>query len=138
MDTKPRRVIVWSTGGIGSIAIRAIQRRPDLELVGVWVHSPEKVGKDAGLLANGHPIGLKATNDAQALIDVQPHCIVYAASAPERDVAAIPDYVRFLNAGINVVSTSATGAVYPPAYGWYDELTSAAHAGGASFYASGN
>jgi len=26
-------VAVWSTGGIGKIAIRAIQRRPDLELV---------------------------------------------------------------------------------------------------------
>ena len=37
----PYRVVVWATGGIGSIAIRAIQRRPNLDLVGVWVHSPE-------------------------------------------------------------------------------------------------
>ena len=29
------RVVVWATGGIGSIAIRAIQRRPNLDLVGV-------------------------------------------------------------------------------------------------------
>ena len=46
MPTRPVRVAVWSTGGIGSIAIRAVDRRPDLELVGVWVHSPEKVGRD--------------------------------------------------------------------------------------------
>ena len=29
------RVVVWSTGGIGSIAIRAIHERPNLDLVGV-------------------------------------------------------------------------------------------------------
>jgi 2,4-diaminopentanoate dehydrogenase len=49
------RVVVWATGGIGSIAIRAIQRRPDIELVSVWVHSQEKVGKVAaepGLLSS--------------------------------------------------------------------------------------
>lgn len=66
------RVVVWATGGIGSIAIRTIQRRPDLELVGVWVHSPEKDGKDAGELANGEPIGLAATNDADALMRSSP------------------------------------------------------------------
>ena len=41
---------------------------PDMELVGVWVHSPEKVGKDAGELAGGEPMGVVATNDADALI----------------------------------------------------------------------
>jgi hypothetical protein len=63
----PLRVAVWTTGGIGSIAITAIRRRPDLELVGVWVHSPEKVGRDAGELANGEPLGLAVTDDADAL-----------------------------------------------------------------------
>ena len=62
------RVVVWSTGGVGAIAIDAINRRPDLELVGVWVHSPDKVGKDAGELAGGAPLGVAATNDADALI----------------------------------------------------------------------
>gem|GEM_PF-5330950 len=43
---KPIRTVVWSAGGVGSIAIEAIRRRPDLELVGVWVHSPQKVGAE--------------------------------------------------------------------------------------------
>ena len=47
-------VAVWGTGGVGSHAIRAIARRPDLNLVGVWVHSPEKVGTDAGTPGNHH------------------------------------------------------------------------------------
>ncbi|MCV7412674.1 dihydrodipicolinate reductase [Mycobacterium florentinum] len=134
------RIVVWSTGGVGSIAIDAIRRRPDLELVGVWVHSPGKVGKDAGELVGGEPMGVIATNDADALIALAPDCVVYAASGPDRDGAAVPDYVRLLAAGINVVSTSSTGLVYPPSYfapNWRDDLDEAAKAGRASFYVSG-
>jgi 2,4-diaminopentanoate dehydrogenase len=134
------RVVVWSTGGVGANAIDAIRRRPDLELVGVWVHSPDKVGKDVGELAGGEPLGLSATNDADALIALAPDCVVYAASGPDRDGAAVPDYVRLLAAGINVVSTSSTSLVYPPSYyapQWRDEMEAAGKAGGASFYASG-
>src|SRR6202048_3638103 len=136
----PLRVVVWATGGIGSIAICAVQRRPDFELVGVWVHSQEKVGKDAGELANGEPIGLAASNDADALIGLKPDCVIYAASGPERDAQAIPDYVKLLEAGINVVTTSTTRLVNPHAYEpaeWGDQLVSAAKRGQASLYASG-
>jgi hypothetical protein len=132
--------VVWSTGGVGSIAIDAIRRRPDLELVGVWVHSDHKVGKDAGELAGGDPIGVAATNEADALIALQPDCVVYAASGPGRDAGAVPDYLRLLEAGINVVSTTSTSLVYPPAHysaEWRDQMEAAAKSGNASFYASG-
>ena len=140
MAANPIRVVVWSTGGVGSIAIDAIRRRPDLELVGVWVHSPQKVGRDAGELAGGEPIGVSATNDADALTALRPDCVVYAASGPERDAGAVPDYLRLLEAGINVVSTTSTSLVYPPAYfakEWRDQLEAAAKSGDVSFYASG-
>ena len=140
MSNEPYRVVVWATGGIGSIAIRAIQRRPEIELVGVWVHSQEKVGKDAGELATGEPIGLTATDDADALIALKPDCVVYAASGPERDALAIPDYVKLLEAGINVVTTSTTRLVNPHAYEpaqWREQLVAAAKQGNASLYASG-
>jgi hypothetical protein len=140
MATERTRVVVWSTGGIGSIAIRAITQRPDLDLVGVWVHSPDKDGRDAGELANGEPIGLAATGDADALIALAPDCVVYAASGPERDALAIPDYVTLLNAGINVVTTSTTRLVNPQAYEpaeWRDQLVTAAKQGQVSLYASG-
>jgi hypothetical protein len=136
----PARVVVWSTGGVGSVAIDAIRLRPDLELVGVWVHSPDKVGKDVGELSGGDPVGLAATNDADALIALEPDCVVYAASGPERDAGAVPDYLKLLAAGINVVSTSSTSLIYPASYfatEWRDQLAAAAHAGGASFYVSG-
>lgn len=137
--TAPMRVVVWSTGGVGSIAIDAVHRRPDLELVGVWVHSPEKMGKDAGELAGRAPIGLAATGDAEALIALKPDCVVYSASGPERDAAAVPDYLRLLEAGINVVTTTSTRLVYPATFSpdWRDQLEAAARLGGASLYASG-
>ncbi|MGV0851072.1 NAD(P)H-dependent amine dehydrogenase family protein [Mycolicibacterium phlei] len=134
------RVAVWSTGGIGSIAIRAIAQRPNLDLVGVWVHSEGKNGRDAGELANGTPIGVTATTDADALIALRPDCVVYAASGPERDAQAIPDYVKLLSAGINVVTTSTTRLVNPHAYEpveWRDQLADAAKKGQVSLYASG-
>ena len=140
MTEGQHRVVVWSTGGIGSIAIRAIHQRPNLDLVGVWVHSPDKDGKDAGVLANGDPIGLAATTDADALIALKPDCVVYAASGPERDALAIPDYVKLLSAGINVVTTSTTRLVNPHAYEpveWRDQLAAAAKDGQVSLYASG-
>jgi hypothetical protein len=81
-----------------------------------------------------------ATSDADALIALQPDCVVYAASGPERDAGAVPDYLRLLEAGINVVSTTSTSLVYPPAYysvEWREQLEAAAKSGNASFYASG-
>jgi hypothetical protein len=133
------RVAVWSTGWIGSIAIRAIHRRPDLELVGVWVHSPEKDGKDAGELAGIGPIGLAATTDVAAVLAERPDCVVYAASGPELDAAAVPDYVRLLEAGVNVVTVTSWSLVYPPAFEptWLEQLRGAAERGRASLYASG-
>jgi len=92
------------------------------------------------VLAGGEPLGLAATNDADALIALQPDCVVYAASGPQRDAGAVPDYLRLLEAGINVVSTTSTTLVYPPAYlspEWREQLAAAAKSGCASFYASG-
>lgn len=133
------RVVVWATGWIGVESIKAIGRRDDLELVGVWVHSEAKVGLDAGEIAGIGPIGVVATDDADALIALAPDCVVYTASGPERDAAAVRDYVRLLNAGIDVVSVSTAGLVYPPAYdpGVRASLEAAAVSGGATFYNSG-
>lgn len=139
MGAAPLKVAVWSTGGIGSISIVAIGRRPDLDLVGVWVHSEAKDGRDSGELANGRANGVTATHDADALIEMAPDCVVYAASGPDRDAGSVPDYIRLLEAGINVVTTSSTRLIYPPRFDptMRGQLEAAATKGGASLYASG-
>jgi hypothetical protein len=51
----------------------------------------------------------------------------------------MPDYLRLLKAGINVVSTTSARFFYPPVIEstWRKELADAAISGGASFYVSG-
>jgi hypothetical protein len=129
------RVVVWGTGAVAAAAIDAIAERPDLDLVGVWVHSSDKHGVDAGLLAGRDPIGLPASADADALLALAPDAVCYAASNSHAET----DYVRFLEAGINVVTVSTGALVYPPHLdpAGRDRLVSAAERGGASIYSSG-
>lgn len=135
----PLRVVQWSTGGCGAIAIQRIQDRPDLALEGVWVHGETKDGQDAGVLAAMAPIGLRATRDAEALLALAPDCICYTASGESRPEECIADFERMLAAGVNIVTTSVPGLIYP---GGFDakavaRLEAAAQRGSASLYISG-
>src|SRR4051812_39044663 len=42
------RVVQWATGLLGKESIKGILTHPELELVGCWVHSDDKVGVDVG------------------------------------------------------------------------------------------
>jgi hypothetical protein len=133
------RVVQWSTGGVGSLAIAAIARRPDLDLVGVWVHDPDKVARDAGELAGIGPIELPATSDVEALLALAPDCVCYSASGESRPTEAVDDFCRFLDAGVNVVTTSVPGLLYPPGFDASEvrRVDEACRRGGASLYVSG-
>lgn len=134
-----RRVVQWSTGGVGKIALRAVLQRPELELVGAWTQSQEKVGRDAGALAGGAAVGIAATNDADALLALEPDCVIYAASGESRPGECADDFVEMLSRGINVVTTSIPGLVHPSGYDpdVVGRLDRACRDGGASLYASG-
>ena len=134
-----RRVIQWSTGGVGAIAVRVIAERPDLDLVGVWVHDPRKEGRDAGELAGGSPIGVTATRDADALIALEPDCVCYTPTGESRPDGCVDDLCLMLSRGIDVVTTSVPGLVHPAAYdpAKRGRLEAACREGGASLYASG-
>ena len=115
IDTPGRRykVVVWATGRVGKLAIKAIADRPNLDLVGVWVHSESKDGLDAGTLAEIDPLGVPATRDKQAILDGDTDCVVYTGPATNRPREAIEDFIRILDAGKNIVTTSLPGLVYP-------------------------
>jgi 2,4-diaminopentanoate dehydrogenase len=96
------RVVQWTTGNVGAVALDVISRRPDLELVGVYAFSPDKVGVDAGTLCGSdESTGILATDDVDALIALKPDCISYTPLLPDLDLME-----RFLAAGINVATTS--------------------------------
>jgi hypothetical protein len=100
------RVVQWATGSIGQIGIRHFVDNPVYELVGVYVTNPDKVGRDAGELANLPTVGVNATDDLEAILALQPDCVHYAPLHPDVD-----DLCRILRAGINVVTP--VGFVYP-------------------------
>ncbi len=135
----PTKVIQWATGTVGVHAVPAIVEHPDLELVGLWVHSDAKVGRDAGELCGIAPVGVTATTDVDALLATDADAISYMAHSDVRPGEVIADLARMLAAGKNVVSTSYVPLLHPKAAGEgvFDALQSACLEGGTSFYSSG-
>jgi 2,4-diaminopentanoate dehydrogenase len=135
----PYRVVQWSTGNVGRLALRGILQHPDLELVGLWVHSAAKAGRDAGELAGLPPADVKATSDVDALLALKPDCVSYTATGDLRPSEAIDDMCRILASGSNVVATSVVPLVYPPAAdpGIVAQLQEACEKGGTSCFTSG-
>jgi len=139
--TKTYRVVAWSTGNVGRHAIAGIDARPDLELVGLWVSNPDKVGRDAGDLAGlGRTLGVTATGDVEALLALEPDVVVHTAMADHRLMEALEDLARILRAGVNVVSSGPVFLQYP--FGVVDDsmiepVQSAAIEGGVSLFVNG-
>jgi 4-hydroxy-tetrahydrodipicolinate reductase len=94
------RVVQWATGNIGTRALRAVIEHPDMELVGVYVHSGAKAGRDAGELCGTAPTGVVATQDIDAIVDLGADCALYMPQGCNVD-----DLCRLLGSGTNVVTT---------------------------------
>ena len=133
------RVIQWATGTVGIHAVPAIVAHPELELAGLWVHSDQKAGKDAGELCGGPAVGVLATQDADALLRLDAQAVCYTANSDVRPDGVVDDLCRMLESGLNVVNTSFVPLLYPKAAGdgIHDRLQQACLAGDASFYTSG-
>jgi 2,4-diaminopentanoate dehydrogenase len=133
------RVAVWGPGSMGVIALRGVIDHPELELVGLVVHSDAKAGRDAGELCGADRVGVVATTDPAALLGGNADVVVYAAAANLRPLEAVNDMVSILSAGKNVVSCSIVPLVYPNAVdaAFTDPLREAALAGGVSFFTTG-
>ena len=133
------RVIQWSTGNVGARALRASIEHPDLELVGLWVHSPDKVGRDAGELAGLATTGVLATNDVDALLALDADVVSHNATGDLRPQEAVAEMCRFLESGKNVVSSSVVSLLYPPSADprVVERLEQACATGNASLFTSG-
>ena len=111
---KKKHVVVWGTGNVGRPAIRAVVAHRDLELVGVVVANPKKVGLDAGEIAGIAPTGVRATADGAALLARGGvDAVVYAATADTRPQEAYGELLACLESGANVVSTAFYPLLHP-------------------------
>jgi 4-hydroxy-tetrahydrodipicolinate reductase len=71
-----------------------------MELVGVYVYSPDKAGRDAGELCGFDSVGVEATNDVDAIVGLEADCVLYMPQATDYD-----DVCRLLESGTNIVTT---------------------------------
>ena len=133
------RVIQWATGTVGVHAVPAIAAHPELELVGLWVHSDSKAGRDAGELCGGSALGVAATQDADALLALDADCVCYTANSDLRPNQVVEDLCRMLGGGTNVVNTSFVPLLFPAAAGdgVLERLEAACQEGGTTLYTSG-
>jgi hypothetical protein len=132
MSQKKYRVIQWATGTVGKAALKHFIENPVIELVGVYVTNPQKIGKDAGELVGLPPTGVIATNDVEKLIALDADCVFFAALVKDLDL-----YCRFLRSGKNVVSPAGPFIPTERYRDQFHKLEAACREGGASYHGCG-
>ena len=130
-NKSPYRVVQWTTGNVGKSSVTAIASNPNLELVGCYAWSDDKVGRDVGVLAGIEPLGVSATNDVDALLALKPDVVVYNPMWIDVD-----ELVRILEAGVNVVASASfiTGGNLGDGR---DRIAAACEKGGSTMFGSG-
>lgn len=135
----PLRVVHAGTGSVGRAALDGVLNHPELELAGMYVQSPEKIGKDAGSFIGRAPTGIIATNSWDELVALKADCVSYHSNSIGRELEAANDIIRFLEAGTNAVTTAAFAWAYPrhvpPDFA---HVHSACAEGGTSVFMSGS
>lgn len=126
------KVIQWATGSIGQIAIRHFAGNPSYELVGVYVTSEEKSGRDAGEIAGIAPVGVTCTTDKQQLLAMDADCVNYAPLYFD-----VEEMCEILRSGKSLVTP--VGFAFPASRNPADtaKLEQACREGGTSLHGSG-
>jgi 4-hydroxy-tetrahydrodipicolinate reductase len=135
------RVIQWATGGLASKAVAGIVGHRDLELVGAWVHSEDKEGRDVGEICGLAPIGVAGTRDKDALLATDADVVCYMAGRTWRfdPMATVHELARILRSGKNVVNATWPSLVHPKGVSQeaHDILQAACIEGGTTLFTSG-
>jgi 2,4-diaminopentanoate dehydrogenase len=134
------RVAHYGTGHTGTLVLRQLLQRPDIELVGHLVHTPGKVGRDSGEIVGVEPVGVSAIGSFEEFCALDADCVTYMATEFGREVDDVIDEMcRLLEAGKNVVTTTFIRLVYPKSLpsAMLDELEKACVAGQSAFIGTG-
>lgn len=128
------KVIQWATGNVGTRSLRCIIEHPDMELVGLWVSSPDKIGRDAGALCGLSDTGVIAVNDVDQMVATAADAVLYMRQGTD-----VHELCRLLASGKNIITTR--GDFHHPAMMDADlrtQIEAACHAGGTSIYSTGS
>jgi len=107
---------------------------PQLTLVGLLVHDPNKDGRDAGDLCGRARTGVAATRDVGEILALRPDCVLYMQQGFDIDVLC-----ELLESGANVVTTCGEfhhpGSMDPTVR---QRVEAACERGGASIHSTGS
>jgi hypothetical protein len=129
--------VQWATGAVGGAQLRAVIDDPELELVGLFVYSPDKIGVDAGTLADRAPTGVLATNDKAEVLALDADVVLHAASKGFPVNTNTDDIVALLASGKNVITTTSYNHL--PTFGQdaAERIADACRQAGTRFHAAG-
>jgi hypothetical protein len=105
-----------------------------MELAGLWVHSPDKAGRDAGELCDRPATGVLATNSVDEIVALGADAAVYTPRSLVAD-----EVCALLAAGTNVVTTRGE-LHHPPSMdpALREQIAAACAAGGTSIHSTGS
>jgi len=131
------RVVQWATGSMGKTCLRAVLDHPGLELVGLYVYSRDKVGRDAGEIARKPATGVMATDDIEAILQLDADVVLHTPQIDACYDRHNADICRLLASGKNVISIN--GHSYPQYHGarYLQAFTDACEQGRSSLLGSG-
>jgi 2,4-diaminopentanoate dehydrogenase len=132
------RVIQWATGITGTMALRHVIGRPDLDLVGVRVYDPAKAGVDAGSLCGLPDVGVMASEDRDELINAAADVVLYMGKVETDVPGCFTDVCDLLASGKNVVATGSR-FIHPRSqhHSLAESIETACRAGNSSFLGLG-
>ena len=131
------RVIQWATGPVGAAQLREIIANPDLELAGVFVYSPEKVGVDAGSIVGAPPTGVIATNDKARILALEADVVLHSASKAFGFERNNDDIVALLESGKSVITTTSYAHLSTLGGDLSERVRRACQQAGTRFHAAG-
>ncbi len=106
---KKYRVIVWGLGNVGRAAVRMIQEKESLELVGAIDVDPKKIGKDAGEVFGFPKTGVTVSDDIEKVFAMDADVILdYTPLVRDEKGGFTPsamDVCKALRSGKNVITT---------------------------------
>jgi 2,4-diaminopentanoate dehydrogenase len=133
-SVRPYRVVQWATGNIGTRSLRAVVEHPQMTLVGVMVHNPDKAGRDAGELCGLGHLGVTSTDAIDEILELDADCVLYMPQGCDADALS-----RVLASGANVVTTRGE-FLHPPSMdpGLRSQIEAACAAGTSSVHSTGS
>jgi hypothetical protein len=101
---KEIKIVQFGVGPIGAELVRYALRKRGIRFVGAIDIDTNKVGKDLGELTVGKNLGVRVTDDADALLTrTKPDVVLHSTGSYLENVK--PQLLKIVNAGADVVST---------------------------------